>query len=107
MIDHVNKAIDEHERLEQMNTLITRIIDARDRFKRIKNNHKDLTESFKENDLKNVLSKLNIFSLNVMINTGSWPGAPREEILPRDFMGPKEFTLPDVSFLHKIKYKIF
>ena len=83
MIEHVNQAcVYERERHEQIGTLLKRIIDARSVFIRRRNGGNDLIASeynelpeldaFKRVDLKRLLAKLNIFNLNVMVNTGAW-----------------------------------
>ena len=108
MIEHVNQAcVYERERHEQIGTLLKRIIDARNVFIRRRNGGNDLIASdysdlpeldaFKRVDLKKLLAKLNIFNLNVMVNTGAWPATPGEEILPRDFIGQNEFCLPEIN----------
>jgi hypothetical protein len=108
MIEHVeNACVCERERHEQTGTLLKRIIDARNVFIRRRNDGNDLIvgeyndlpelDSFKRVDLKRLLAKMNIFNLNVMVNTGAWPAAPGEEILPRDFIGPNEFGLPEIN----------
>ena len=97
----------ERERHEQIGTLLKRIIDARNVFIRRRNGGNDLIvseysdlpelDAFKRVDLKKLLAKLNIFNLNVMVNTGGWPAAPGEEILPHDFIGQNEFCLPEIN----------
>ena len=119
MIEHVDNAcVCERERHEQTGTLLKRIIEARNVFIRRQNGgnddlivgeYNDLPEldSFKRVDLKRLLAKMNIFNLNVMVNTGAWPAAPGEEILPRDFIGPNEFGLPEINEKYFILVSVF
>ena len=109
MIEHVKKAIDQREQCQpaKSDLLFKRIVEARDRIDRPTNpnlNNKDLTSTFKELDINNILDELSIFSINVMIATGIWPNAPGEEILPRDFIGRNEFWLPANNENVSIKY---
>ncbi len=100
MIKHVNNAARQQEKDESIKILIERIIDSRNIFIKRRNGvipeNGDLSDNFKEADIKNLLKKLNKFSINVMANTGSWPQAPYEEILPRNSIGPNEFLLPSI-----------
>jgi hypothetical protein len=105
MTVHVNNAANQQEIYENVDILTDRIIASRDVFIRRRNGeipaNRDLSNHFREQDITRVLSELNVFSLNVMTNTGSWPPAPGEEILPRDYIGQNEFLLPKIP---SIKY---
>jgi hypothetical protein len=107
IIKHVNNAVKQQETNESIKILIDRIIDSRNIFIRRRNGvipaNRDLSDNFKELDIYKLLLELKMFSINVMANTGSWPQALYEEILPRDFIGPNEFLLPSIP---KIKYSI-
>ena len=100
MIKHVNNAVLLVERLEPANidTLFDRIISARNRLNPDDNSSsKDLTGQFKEADVKNLLGEMSLFTLNAMTQTGAWPRAPGNEILPRAFIGQSEFLLPEIN----------
>ena len=100
MIKHVNNAVLQLERLEPANidTLFDRIISARNRLNPDDNSSsKDLTGQFKEADVKNLLGEMSRFTLNAMTQTGAWPRAPGNEILPRAFIGQSEFLLPEIN----------
>jgi len=105
MIEHVNNAARQQEICESIKILIDRIIVSRNIFIRRRNGvvpaNRDLSDNFKEVDIYKLLLELKIFSINVMAITGSWPQAPGDEILPRDFIGPNEFLLPAIP---KTKY---
>jgi hypothetical protein len=100
MIKHVNNAVKQQEIDENVDILINRIIDSRNIFIRRRGDvipaNGDLSDNFKELDIYKLLLKLKMFSINVMANTGSWPQAPGDEILPRSFIGPSEFLLPEI-----------
>ena len=100
MIKHVNDAVQQQETFKNVNILVDRIIDSRNIFIRRRGDvipaNGDLSDNFKELDIYKLLLKLKMFSINVMANTGSWPQAPGEEILPRSFIGPSEFLLPEI-----------
>jgi hypothetical protein len=101
MIEHVNNAVKQQEINESIKIIIDRIIDSRNIFIRRRNGvippNRDLSDNIKELDIYKLLLELKMFSINVMANTGSWPQAPGEEILPRDFIGKNEFLLPTIS----------
>ena len=100
MIKHVNNAVKQQEIDESIKIIIDRIVDSRNIFIRRRNGvipaNRDLSDNFKEADIYKLLLVLKIFSINVMANTGSWPQAPGEEILPRDFIGQNKFLLPEI-----------
>ena len=100
MIKHVNNAVKQQEIDESIKIIIDRIVDSRNIFIRRRNGvipaNRDLSDNFKEADIYKLLLELKIFSINVMANTGSWPQAPGEEILPRDFIGQNKFLLPEI-----------
>jgi hypothetical protein len=105
MIKHVDNAVKQQEIDESIKILIDRIIESRNIFIRRRNGvipaNRDLSDNFKELDIYKLLLELKMFSINVMANTGGWPQAPGEEILPRDFIGQNRFLLPTIP---KIKY---
>jgi hypothetical protein len=100
MIKHGNNAVKQQEIDENVDILVDRIIDSRNIFIRRRQGvipaNRDLSDNFKELDIYKLLIKLNKSSINVMVNTGSWPQAPGDEILPRDFIGKNEFPLPEI-----------
>jgi hypothetical protein len=100
MIKHVNNAVKQQEINESIKIIIERIIDSRNIFIRRRNGvippNRDLSDNIKELDIYKLLLELKMFSINVMANTGSWPQAPGEEILPRDFIGQNKFLLAEI-----------
>ncbi len=92
--------LNQQEKDESIKFLTNRIIASRNVLIRRRNgvipDQGYLSYHFREQDITRVLSELNVFSLNVMKNTGGWPPAPGEEILPRDYIGQNEFLLPEI-----------